>query len=776
MADIFQGIFKGQQTAKPSGVFSGVFGNKITQSTQTSQPSEPTLFFTGKGYGVSQSTDPFSGRPLLTAPLTIPETYNTPEQKISVESPQRVATTFDPTKAQPLTRDLVSRSGDRLPESASQAIRNTLGAAYNEDLDHQIALTLSGSNAPENLKLIPTSKNQAAGGAESQLARDVISGKISLLDAQLQDAKMKGIKLPESAPTLIEKIRNEALKVNPEVLQSFANIQQDPLGLKGTDILQAPKAAWDTIYNTANEASKKVADFVVSLIKKEPASKIVGKGLSATAGTASAVLSPIGAVFSAAEKVPLLKGVSNLFTATGAVLGEGGKLAVDRILDKGILSGLSPEAKNNIRQGAEEVGSLTAQLVGFSLLDLGGRKIAESNVLNPAATSFKADLKAQNPELATGSDRIIPIDAVPNSVINKFIKQNGREGAKAMILNSLETANRIKSGDLTPEKAQAELQQTLQDVKPAQQPLAPNIPPSLEPLAAEARKYKSADEFVRAQKPVQVSVEEISPTPGHTPKNTTSPVRPEVVKEPIRVEFNNDGKLQIQDGNHRYFEAVKRGDKTVPVIFNEQAPDFNFRGEMNRITDFYNKAVGKVAEPVVPTETTRTAGIANRIEAKAIEDNLVSKVENKAQYNPQVFKDQSTKIADFINQDINTARDILRGDKPLPQDLNPSVFIEGMRQYATKNQNPDIIYELANSPLASEVSVSAQTLGGARLIEKDSAYKDLQEAKKFREEKAAATTKETPRTIRAKLQEAVKVKGEDFNLEKVNQFITENLC
>lgn len=107
------------------------------------------------------------------------------------------------------------------------------------------------------------------------------------------------------------------------------------------------------------------------------------------------------------------------------------------------------------------------------------------------------------------------------------------------------------------------------------------------PLIKEAKKYKTAEEWVTSQKPMKISVKNILPTEGHKPGRIP---REEISDDPIRVEINKEGNIQIQDGNSRYFKALEKGDKTVDVVFNDQAPLLNFEGEFDRIESVWNQA------------------------------------------------------------------------------------------------------------------------------------------------------------------------------------------
>lgn len=135
-----------------------------------------------------------SGRPLLT--------LNNPKAAQSQLLRDRVYPGFDITKPQKLDRKMLVNG--RMPFELSQAIRQELGAAYDDELDHAIALELSGSNQRENLSLIPgrTTRGEAyeLNQLMHQLSRDATSGKISLLDAHRAAAKAKGRTLLEDTP------------------------------------------------------------------------------------------------------------------------------------------------------------------------------------------------------------------------------------------------------------------------------------------------------------------------------------------------------------------------------------------------------------------------------------------------------------------------------------------------------------------------------------------------------------------------------------------------
>ena len=139
----------------------------------------------GNSFGFSDTEKDTSGRPLFA--------FRKPGDEATTTDYTRVATKIDPRVAQPLTRD--DYYNPRAVENRLQ-LKQALGANYSDELDHAIALTLSGSNDPKNLRVISGDKNAKFGVLEAKLGREVASGKKSLFDAQIEAAKAKGIDIP----------------------------------------------------------------------------------------------------------------------------------------------------------------------------------------------------------------------------------------------------------------------------------------------------------------------------------------------------------------------------------------------------------------------------------------------------------------------------------------------------------------------------------------------------------------------------------------------------
>jgi hypothetical protein len=192
-----------------SGLLKDIQPKKDTQS-------DPYFYGTttdGATIGRSDQNDS-SGKPFFA--------YRNPGDTSTTTDKTRVATTFDPRIAQKL--DAKTYYNPRAIEERTK-VKRELGAAYNDDLDHQIALELSGSNNRDNLSLQPANLNRGAfAQKENLLAKKVAAGEISLFEAQVEDARQKGKALPW---TVYEKLpgidrpftKDEQQKFNPPKIE-----------------------------------------------------------------------------------------------------------------------------------------------------------------------------------------------------------------------------------------------------------------------------------------------------------------------------------------------------------------------------------------------------------------------------------------------------------------------------------------------------------------------------------------------------------------------------
>ena len=147
----------------------------------------------------------------------------------------------------------------------------------------------------------------------------------------------------------------------------------------------------------------------------------------------------------------------------------------------------------------------------------------------------------------------------------------------------------------------------------------------------------------------------------------------------------------------------------------------------SQLIDIWNKANKKVKERKTGSTVQDSLEIKASKVAVSIEQNLNQRFENLAGFETRNVKSQAKLVSKLIAKDINLAKDIVTGAKPLPAGMSGSMFIAGMENYATENNDIDLLRSLATSPLVSETSVHAQELRFLAERDKTSVLSKIQE-------------------------------------------------
>jgi len=150
------------------------------------------------------------------------------------------------------------------------------------------------------------------------------------------------------------------------------------------------------------------------------------------------------------------------------------------------------------------------------------------------------------------------------------------------------------------------------------------------------------------------------------------------------------------------------------------------------------KAVEKptvIEAPIAPvTGKGKVSKIAGSINAKSIEQGLTKGYGHLAEYTPIVIKEQAQRATDLINNNIDEARKIIRGETPLPEGLKGTALVTAMEERIKKTANGELASELAASPLVSGTSAAAQELRLAAERDPASPVKAIQDINKLLEE------------------------------------------
>lgn len=220
---------------------------------------------TGTSIGFSAEKDA-SGLPYLA--------YKNPGDTATTTDLTRVATSFDPRIPKALTPGSFTT-----PRAVANraALKTSMGGAYSDELDHAIALELAGSNNEKNLIIQPGRIGGTAATSdklETSLAHQVVSGQLSLWEAQTQLARNKGVSLPYIGDS-ISKYEQRAYDS-----KKAADYAASPLGLA--------ENTFGTIGNWAKDLASAVVDHVKASVSSP------GGLLTTAEGTVqSAVLKPL---------------------------------------------------------------------------------------------------------------------------------------------------------------------------------------------------------------------------------------------------------------------------------------------------------------------------------------------------------------------------------------------------------------------------------------------------------------------------------------------------
>lgn len=221
---LFDSIKPAGSTTTPSsgGLFSNI-GKTTTVTPPAAQPKSPyfsAVDKSGNSYGFSDETDP-SGLPYFA--------YRNPGDTATTTDKTRVAFRVDPRVATTTSTFLRATPRDVAGE-ANQRILTDAGP--NEQIDHQMALGVGGSNNPLNLKKVPKAQNQGASHLEGDLSNEIDNGNISMFNAQIQEANAKGLPLPWTGQ-----------KTNAQAAASYVTAIKNGLGHAGM-----------LVYNTLSHA------------------------------------------------------------------------------------------------------------------------------------------------------------------------------------------------------------------------------------------------------------------------------------------------------------------------------------------------------------------------------------------------------------------------------------------------------------------------------------------------------------------------------------------
>ena len=165
-----------------------------------------------------------------------------------------------------------------------------------------------------------------------------------------------------------------------------------------------------------------------------------------------------------------------------------------------------------------------------------------------------------------------------------------------------------------------------------------------------------------------------------------------------------------------------------------QTPGSSVTGEL--FDKPYSQSPESVPVPVravAGTGPLQTRGLAEGIEANAIEKGLTDGFGDLPEYRQVSMADQAAKAADFINQDYDAAKDVAMGRANAPKGLLPESVLVGVEKRATAEGDVQTLHDLATgSKLISQATTMGQrirTLGERDPLSPVTHIQDVQDAR-----------------------------------------------
>lgn len=177
------------------------------------------------------------------------------------------------------------------------------------------------------------------------------------------------------------------------------------------------------------------------------------------------------------------------------------------------------------------------------------------------------------------------------------------------------------------------------------------------------------------------------------------------------------------------------------------------------------------ARPIVSTGGETVSGVARSIEAKAIENGLISKGYDKlAGYDSSTIKAQSEMISNMMKSDPARVERIATGEEQLPVGMKPATPLSVMEDYAMETKNGELALKLAKSPLTSQISEAGSELSLSRMRTPDSPVESIVQVNKRLEKSSGSKLRgKTTDVARAEIKtslvkEITKIKPNKYDL------------
>ena len=159
----------------------------------------------------------------------------------------------------------------------------------------------------------------------------------------------------------------------------------------------------------------------------------------------------------------------------------------------------------------------------------------------------------------------------------------------------------------------------------------------------------------------------------------------------------------------------------------------------------------------------KISGVAKDIEKTAIKEGLAETgyTEELAKFENTTVKEQDDILSEVM-KDIETAKQMVRGEEALPKGLKGSALLASMIKYATKTKDGALMLDLSKSQFATDISEGGSELSIWGHMSKNTALGKIRELQRFRE-------KSVEKIHKVKSADKIKSKMKKDLMEKVTK-------
>jgi hypothetical protein len=504
-----------------------------------------------------------------------------------------------------------------------------------------------------------------------------------------------------------------------EALKEF---KVDPLSLKSKNLDVSPegkmtltKKGLNDAWSAIKEPIKAEWQNIKDSFSKESQSTLAGKygaDLKLISGAGNVVFSPISALFSIANDIPVLGSVSKLITLPFTALGQGATGAAMEIVDK---LPISTKAKEQIAPGLGEVFALAAQLALGKYID----PIEKVTELSKKYGLRDAQTIVDKAHEIVAERKSVPVTESPKEIASFPTQQEAPQAFKTARRGSLPDIQPI---EVRPETKIAELNVQIDSLHETidNNPLkrltkyeSKSNPGELPEFGNEKGKFSARGDQI---------VQEVASALGH-PEWGVAEVK--------------DAYSQYADSRSKLAELRQQLKNTKGESFIDYTPE-----QLDRINSLAEAAVrGSKFEPV-GTGKVRISGLASRVEESAVEKRLTKGFGDLPEYQQANMKEQASLATNLLAKDPERAKRIAMGEEAPPEGVIPESVFVAIENAAVKNGDVQTLRELATqSTLSTEATAMGQRIRTLAERDPESPIGAMADIKKAREAKVKDISK-----------------------------------